>query len=168
MMATMIRWTSLIGCVLVALAFPVTAAEIHKWVDESGNVHYSDQLPPNDAKNSSTLHGNPRTTSAVPADGAKEEATAAKKPLTPAEQEMEFKKRRSEQAEQEAKSEKEEHEAVERKRNCELARGHLARMQQGGLVTTTSAAGEVSYMNEKDMAAETERARKQVEQVCKN
>ena len=28
----------------------VSAAKLYKWVDENGNVHYSDQVPPNQAK----------------------------------------------------------------------------------------------------------------------
>jgi hypothetical protein len=166
MIKTRTGWTQLVGCMIAMTAFPLLAGEIHKWVDESGNIHYSDQPPPTEAKKSSTLRAASRATTAAPAEGGKEE-TAAKKALTPAEQEMEFKKRRSEQAEKEVKTEKENQEAKERARNCELARGHLARVQQGGLMTTTSPSGEVSYMNEQSIAAELERARKQVEQACK-
>ncbi|MCB1629640.1 MAG: DUF4124 domain-containing protein, partial [Xanthomonadales bacterium] len=28
----------------------VSAAKLYKWVDENGNVHYSDQVPPSQAK----------------------------------------------------------------------------------------------------------------------
>jgi Domain of unknown function (DUF4124) len=167
MIETRTGWINLIGFIVAVTALPLIAGEIHKWVDENGNVHYSDQPPP--TKNSSTLRGAPRTSATTPADGNKEDTSAAaKKPLTPAEQEMEFKKRRSEQAEKEAKAEKENQEAKERERNCETARGHLVRMQQGGIITTTSSKGEVSYMSEKDIAAEIERARKQVELACKS
>jgi hypothetical protein len=81
---------------------------------------------------------------------------------------MEFKKRRSEQAEAEAKAQKEDQETAERKRNCEVARGHLSRLQQGGLIVNTNAKGETAYMNDKEIADETDRARKQVEQLCKS
>ena len=33
-----------------ALASPASAAKLYKWVDENGNIRYSDQIPPNQAK----------------------------------------------------------------------------------------------------------------------
>lgn len=165
-------WTSFasFALALAALCGPAQA-DIHKWVDEDGNVHYSDQPPPASVKNSFTFQGKarpvPGTAPSGKGDSNKEDTAATTKPLTPGEQEMEFKKRRSEQTEKEAKAEKENQETQERKRNCELARGHYARMQRGGLVTSTNSKGEITYMDEKDIAEETERARKQVEHACK-
>ena len=42
-------WVSLVVLGLV-VALPVSAGKLYKWVDEKGNVHYSDRVPPEAAK----------------------------------------------------------------------------------------------------------------------
>jgi hypothetical protein len=42
-------WVSILVLGLVA-ALPVSAGKLYKWVDEKGNVHYSDKVPPEAAK----------------------------------------------------------------------------------------------------------------------
>lgn len=42
-------WLSLVVLGLV-VALPVSAGKLYKWVDEKGNVHYSDRVPPEAAK----------------------------------------------------------------------------------------------------------------------
>lgn len=42
-------WVSLVVLGLV-VALPVSAGKLYKWVDEKGNVHYSDCVPPEAAK----------------------------------------------------------------------------------------------------------------------
>ena len=56
--------TLLYAAVLGAgLAFPATAATVHKWVDDNGVTHYSDQPPPPAAEDISQLSLNETTTS---------------------------------------------------------------------------------------------------------
>jgi hypothetical protein len=170
------NWRLLIIAAFVAFAPTAAHADIHKWVDADGNVHYSDQPPPSAIKDSATIKKSGRPTQvgekaekAEKSEGKPEgkETPAANRPPTAAEQEMEFRKRRTEKAEREAKAEKESQEAAERKKNCDGAKGNLARLQRGGLITSTNAQGETVYLGEKEIAADTERARKQVEQACK-
>lgn len=42
-----IRKPLLLACFLLALAGPALPAELYKWVDEQGNVHYGDSPPGN-------------------------------------------------------------------------------------------------------------------------
>lgn len=42
-------WFALAALVAVAVAAPA-GADVYKWMDPSGNVHYTDRPPPNDAK----------------------------------------------------------------------------------------------------------------------
>jgi len=42
-------WVSLVVLGLV-VALPVSAGKLYKWVDEKGNVHYSDRVPPEAGK----------------------------------------------------------------------------------------------------------------------
>ncbi len=44
-------WIRLISVLLLAsLCHPVEAAKLYRWVDEDGKVHYSDQVPPEHAR----------------------------------------------------------------------------------------------------------------------
>jgi len=42
-------WVSFLVSALI-VALPASAGELYKWVDEKGNVHYSDRVPPEAAK----------------------------------------------------------------------------------------------------------------------
>jgi hypothetical protein len=46
------RVSGWVSCVVLGLiaALPVSAGKLYKWVDEKGNVHYSDRVPPEAAK----------------------------------------------------------------------------------------------------------------------
>lgn len=50
----MIRAASVL---LFAVAFPVQAGEVYRWVDSAGGVHYTDQAPPASVKQVRTLSG---------------------------------------------------------------------------------------------------------------
>lgn len=45
-------WTKFLSALLLAvLLHPAHAAKLYRWVDENGKVHYSDQIPPEHARN---------------------------------------------------------------------------------------------------------------------
>lgn len=44
----------LAALIMSASAFPVDAGKLYKWVDENGNIRYSDQIPPNQVKRGHT------------------------------------------------------------------------------------------------------------------
>jgi len=135
---------------------------LYKWTDENGKVHYSDQPPPGDAKQSQTMKESKSAATAPSAAGAK--PAAAK---TPAEQEMEFRKRRLEAAEAEAKGKKEADAAEEKKRNCERANAQVASLQRGGRMTRPGPNGEQIYMSDAEIAKELVNARKVADSWCK-
>lgn len=44
-------WTRILaGLLLAAFLYPAEAAKLYRWVDEDGKVHYSDQIPPEHAR----------------------------------------------------------------------------------------------------------------------
>jgi hypothetical protein len=154
----MTRYIPFALCFLVLPAW----AELYKWTDENGKVHYSDQPPPGDVKKSETVKAPPAPpTSAVA--GAKPSATAK----TPAEQEMEFRKRRLEAAEAEAKAQKEADAAAEKKLNCERATAQVASLQRGGRISHPGPNGEQIYLNDDEIAKELVNARKTADSWCK-
>jgi hypothetical protein len=138
-------------------------ADLYKWTDDNGKVHYSDQPPPGDAKQSQTIK---EVKSAVPApNGAGAEPAATAK--TPTEQEMEFRKRRLDAAEAEAKAKKEAEATEEKKRNCERANAQVASLQRGGRITRPGPNGEQVYMSDEEIAKELGNARKVADGWCK-
>jgi hypothetical protein len=160
---------SLLAAVLAAAPLTVPA-QMYKWVDAEGTVHYSDQPPPaQGAKQQRTL---PKPRAAAPAtapagDGT-QAAAAPNRPKTPAEQEMEFRKRRLEAAEAEAKRQQEAEAAKEKQRNCDQAKARVATLQQGGRITRSTPSGEQIYLEDAEIARELVDARKVADSWCKD
>jgi hypothetical protein len=142
-------------------------AQTYKWTDADGKIHYSDQPPPANAKEQTTVK--PRKPSAPApsaSPSASEKGAAAAKPKTYVEQEAEFRKRQVETAEREAADKKKAAEAAEKKQNCEQARGQLKTLESGGRITRTNAQGEREYLNDAEIAQEIERGKKSVDSWC--
>ncbi len=152
----MIRYLPLALCALVLPAW----ADLYKWTDEKGNVHYSDQPPSGDVKKSESLK-QPKSAA------ASEAPAAAAKPKTAAEQDMEFRQRRVEAAEAEAKAQKEAAEAEDKKRNCQRATAQVAALERGGRITRPGANGEQNFMTDAEIAKEVVNARKAADSWCK-
>ncbi len=147
---------------LLLLAVPATGvAELYRWVDESGRVHYSDKPPPPNARSEREL-GAPRS-GQRPGQGEKKGASG---PKTYVEQEAEFRKRQVEKAEQQAAEQKAREEAETKRRNCERARAQLAGLQTGGRIARYNAQGERQFLNDAEIAAETQRAQQSVKDWC--
>ncbi len=145
------------------LAMPALG-ELYKWTDAEGKVHYSDQPPPPNVKQPVTVKPRvPGPTTTAP-DAAAPDAAAAK---TYVEKDAEFNRRRVEAAEKEAAEKKAAAEAAEKMKNCEQAKAQLARVQSGARITRYNANGEPVYLNEAEIAQETERGKKVVDSWCK-
>lgn len=144
---------------LFSLILPSIAhAEITRWVDSQGRVHYSDGPPPAGAKSSKTID--------TPASAATP-AGDAKKTQSWQEKDMEFRQRKASQAEAQAKKDEEAAKAKEKKQNCEGARTSLRSLESEGRVSTTNEKGERVIMDDAARAKAIEEARKAVESWCK-
>jgi hypothetical protein len=150
----------MISLALLLLAVPAMAAageEMYRWVDANGEVHYSDQPPPPEITDYKSI-----TRSGAAADTSYEGQFETE---NRAEKEAEFQRRRAQELEEEAKAEQV---TAERKRNCELARGQYNTISAGGRISRRDASGEVVYLDDEQIAAETEEARAEVEKWCDN
>lgn len=145
-------------------AFPASA-ETYKWTDADGKVHYSDQPPPPNVKQQTTV--TPRKSTAPGATAPTKTDAQPAKAKTYVEQEAEFRKRQVESAEREAADKKKADEIAERKRNCEQVRVQLKGLQAGGRVTQTNAQGEREYMSDAQIAQEIDRLKKAETGLCK-
>jgi hypothetical protein len=164
--------------VLLLLTTGMAFGQVYKWVDTNGETHYSDRPPTGNFQSESELRSSgvveppaPATATATAnsTGAAAKTGHAAAKPKTPAEQEAEFRKRQIEKEEADKKNQKKEAEAAQRHRNCEAARSYLKGLETGQRVAHVDPnTGERSYLDDKQRAAETERAKKQVDSWCKD
>ena len=159
----------------VSLALCATAAHAqqYKWKDSRGRTVYGD-VPPAGV-NATPLKGTPTPPSAAPApakptgtaEAAKTAAAKSNKPLTPAEQEMEFRRRVKEAQEAAAKKAKEDQKDRDVAQNCELAREQERTLSSGQRVARVDEKGERYYVDDAQRAQELAKARQNVSQWCK-
>ncbi|HZR01882.1 MAG TPA: DUF4124 domain-containing protein [Burkholderiales bacterium] len=160
-----------IGLAALVVALPV-GAEMYKWMDADGKVHYSDRQPPTHAKRQETIRVSPRPNPipAAPTPGATgvegEQGAAPTGPKSVADQEMEFRKRRVEAAEAEAKRQKDAQAASDKQRNCEHAKARVAALEKGGRVTRLDASGEQVFLNDAEIGQALVEARKTADSWC--
>jgi hypothetical protein len=148
------------------LAFAAGAsAQLYRWVDKDGKVRYSD-TPPVGVK-ATTLRPPPGSYAPAPAPGAGAEAKDAKKgPLTPAEQEADFRKRQMEAQKARDKDDQASRDALAKQDNCARARESLASLESGQRITRAGADGERYYIDDAQRAAEIDKARQSVNSWC--
>jgi len=160
----------LILCVTLAFAAAATA-QMYRWIDKDGRVHYTATPPPAGTK-SRTLQAPvappPASDDAAKDDAAKDGgAQAARKgPLTPAEQEQEFRKRQLEAQKASEKAAQAAKESETKQANCARAREALATFESGQRISRTNAQGERYYLDDAARAQETEAARQTVRDWC--
>ena len=148
---------------LMAAFLTATAAgTMYRWVDADGNVYYSDQPPPADARETKDL--NQRLPISEP------DAESASESTSYAEQEAEFQKRREERAEADAEASKEAETAALSKQNCDQARAdvELVNNPPGGRLRERNAEGVLVYMTEEQLAERRAEANDAVSKWCKS
>ena len=155
----------------LALAASTASAQMYKWVDKDGKVHYGNTPPP--GSKTSALKG-PTSGAAAPgpassAGDAKTSAGDAKKkgPLTSAEQEQDYRKRQQEAEKAGKKAEQEKLANAQRNEGCERTKEYLNTLQSGQRIARTNAGGERYYMDESQVAQEVAKAQQAVQQTCK-
>ncbi len=147
------------------LAFAAAAsAQMYRWVDKDGRVRYSDTPPPAGIKGT-TLQQAP-STYAPPAASDAAAKDANKGPLTPAEQEADFRKRQLDAQKAREKEEQASRDAQAKQYNCARAKDSLAGLESGQRVSRTNASGERYYIDDAQRDAEIARARQAVSSWC--
>lgn len=142
---------------LLALAFALAvstgaSAQLYKWVDKDGRVSYSDRPPPEQkAQQLNVAPGPPAAPprSNLERDKALEKTRAGEREKAKVAAEAASRAKQDEEA-------------------CERARMALRNLTEGGRFATIDAKGERVLLDEKQIEAETDRARKAVEKFCKS
>ena len=135
----------------VALASPGLLAEMYKWVDDEGQVQYSQSPPP----------GRPAQTIKPP---PKVDSKAARDKLKQQLQDFEVRgDKRQEQAEADQKTQEQ---AGERKADCEAARERLAKLAGKPRILQYAEDGSSKRLTEEERQAAIAEARKKIEEHC--
>lgn len=144
-------------CAALALATGAIAQQF-KWVDRDGRVQYGDTPPP--GVKATRLKPPPAPVSSPAQSSGKKDA----KKLTP---EQAFQKRQQDQREGAEKTAQEQAEAQNKRANCEAAQAQLRQLQSGERISTATASGERTFIDDAQRARETERAQKAISEWCK-
>jgi hypothetical protein len=150
---------SMIAALAIAAALTGNAAaQQYKWTDSNGKVQYGDTPPP--GVKATPIKG---PAAAAPA-AAPQAASKAKGPLTPAEQDADFRKRRLDSEKAAANDAK----AAETSReNCKTAQDYTRELEGGQRIARTDAKGERYFLEDEQRATELTKARRKVAEWCK-
>ena len=133
---------------LMALAVPVASAQVYKWVDENGRVHYGEK-PPAGSKPSAV-----KPPAAPPSGPAKAQDLQS--------QELDFRRRQLKKGEDEATQARD---AANREARCNNAKENLAIAEQAALFRREK--GERVFLSDAEQKAEVENMRAAVTRYCR-
>ena len=143
-------------CVLLALASGLKAAdkdEIYKWVDDAGEIHYTQVPPPN--RDYEVMKR-----AAAPADDPDKIRNDLKEQVETMDKQQEEKAEEVKDAEQWARIQK------QRRKNCEIAKKNLANLHQGGQKAFMTPDGEVVRLTDDERQRRIDEANKQIKENC--
>jgi type IV secretory pathway VirB10-like protein len=161
--ARLARFASgLVFCLLADGAFAQ-----YVWLDEKGVKQFSDMPPPASVPakrilkqpGGTAVKAVPEASDQAP-DASAKPAAAPKEPLTAAEQNAEFRKRRAEQAEKEKKTAEQAKLAAAKATNCERTRAYQGSLASGERISRTDANGERVYMSDEQREREMQEAQR--------
>ena len=146
-------------CLLLTASLVVADSEIYKWIDEDGNVHFSD-CPPPPSCDAETIRN--------PEDPGQEDVRRAQERLDKMLQEQQISKSERERAklEKERKRVLAMEVAVAMKRACIRARQNLHVLQVQKPVFYIDEKGEYVYLDEATRQAEIQRMKNLVASTC--
>lgn len=146
---------------LVVIAAPAWAQKTYKWVDKDGRVQYSDK-PPTGA----TAQPLETRIGSVTSSGQPGAAKGTVGPKSLAEQDQAFRKRQIEAQEKATKQAKSDQESRQKAEACNNARGRLAGLDAGGRQRRFDSKGEAVFLDEGQIEAEKQQARRDISSYC--
>ena len=153
---------------LLTLAFARGAtaahAQIKCWNDANGKRVSGDAPPPGARV---TILKAPSGPAPATKDGGKAGKDAKKRaPLTPSEQEQDYRKRQAEAQKSAAKADEERKDAESKRENCERARESVRTLEAGGRIARMDSKGERYFLDDAQIAQELAKARQGAQQWC--
>ncbi len=154
------------GVLLLLLGAAADAAEVHRWVDSKGRVHYGDRPPP-DAKTQKVevKTTEPLAETSVDAameSGAQDGGDPQARIKAAAEQAREARvDRQKRSTEQRADRQK-------REAECTAARNELARFEQANIKSVRAEGGQLRDMSDAEVGQVGQRLRERVAETCRS
>jgi Domain of unknown function (DUF4124) len=142
--------------ILLMLATTNTFAAIIKWVDDQGQVHYSDQVPPPGTQ--------PKSLRQDSQDSPGSSPSATK---TIAEREADLKKANAEKQSAADKAAKKKATEDALRANCAIAQENLRSLQSGVRMMEIDANGERSYIDDAGRQQRIDKAQQDINNYCK-
>jgi len=155
------------------VAAPLAQAQVYKCVDKAGKTVYSQSPCPSNTKSANVRQSVtpssalPPPNTALKTDGKADPKAASAAPKTTAELEQDFRKRRAEQEEAAKKDQEKLADAKSREENCRNSKATLASLESGVRQTRVNDKGERGTLDDAQVALETARTRKAVQDWCK-
>ena len=136
-----------LAALMLALAVPAASAQVFKWVDENGRVHYGEKPPPGTKANAMKAPATPPGSPAAPPDVQS--------------QEREFRGRQIQKREDDARQAQD---AANREALCRYAKERLSIAERAVLFRIEK--GERVFYSDAEQKAEIESRRAAVTQAC--
>ncbi len=153
---------------MAALCFATAALAQYIWVDEKGVKQFSDVPPPASVPNNRILKQPTPMQAAFRADdsgaqtGASTEADKSAPPMTLAEKNADFLRRRNKQMEKDKKAADEAKRKADTAKNCEHARSYARNLESGQRMARTDKNGERVFLSDAERARELQDAKHSV------
>lgn len=162
----MSTWQKYLITTLAACGFAANAMAQYIWLDEKGVKQFSDTPPPASVPKKRIIKepgGAPART--APADSADngEKAAAPKGPMTTAERNADFNKRRAAQAEKEKKDAEADRLAADKAKNCARARDYKSALEAGQRISQPGKNGENTLLNDEQRNQELQETKRFLE-----
>jgi hypothetical protein len=158
-----------IAMLLATCCVAASAFAQYVWLDDHGVKQYSDVAPPSNVPPNRILkqpHGGtvaPKadTSADKPTDAAAD--SAAKAPMTTADKEADYKKRKQEQADKDKKATDEAKRKQANEESCARSKAYLDQLKNGTRITGSDANGERTYMSDDERAKEAAKTQETVD-----
>lgn len=159
------RIAAIAGATILACLTAAAQAQVYCWTTKDGKRQCGDTPPPGVK---ATAMSSPSAPPAPAPAGAKGPASkdAKKGPLTPAQQEQDYRKRQLEAQKTREKDDQARQDTDAKKQNCEQARESLRLLESGQRIARVDKEGERYYLDEAQVEQETARARQVVQKSC--
>jgi hypothetical protein len=156
--------------VALALALGLGATSAHAqyiWLNEQGVKQFSDMPPPASVPKNRILKSpsgeRPAASADTPAPAAGAKSNDKDRgPMTTAELEADYKKRKMAQAKDEKKAADEQQAAADKAKNCESTRAYARTLESGDRVTKMDKNGEKTYVNDEQRARDLQEAKRRL------
>jgi hypothetical protein len=156
----------------ILMMFCINAfADVIKWVDEKGRVHYSDQPPPSSAK-SKIIGSTSKTKSSAETSDATESGNAAEssesgEPKSIAEREAELRKKQKSDKEAADKAAQVQANKAANQENCNQAQLTLKTLQADIRIKEVDANGEHVYLDDEQRQQRIAKTQQDISRLCK-